>query len=133
MKWISLQENLCVLFFLLKLVAELAGAAREGTPTQAMNFLLTRRTTTLCCRALVVIKNRPLPFGGEGPVAFRSILCSTPFPEGGLGGKVLLPQHQLRAKGWGGGVLSCSCRDNIFFFFVDFSRAHKNEMRKGNC
>lgn len=50
------------------------------TPTHRMDFLWTRLTAALCCSALVVIKNRPLPFPKRGHcgVLFYSVLHPAP-------------------------------------------------------
>lgn len=118
-KWILLQETFAVVFSLKLLHNSEDGHSEGGTPTQRIHFLWTCSTTTLCCSALVVIKNRPLPFWSKGPVASWSILRSALFAQGSQGRKVLPALQQLRAKG-----------DSFLQgrrLFIDFRKAHKKE------
>lgn len=117
-KWILLQETFTVVLDS-SCCKTLNRHSERGTPTQRIHFLWTCTTTTLCCSALVVIKNRPLSFQSKGPVASWSILCSTLIPKSFLGREVLPALQQLRAKGdsflQGGRLL------------IDFTKAHKQE------
>lgn len=94
-----LQESFAVVFHLsCRRTLRQAQRGRRNSYAEDKFPLDLPHHNTLCV-ALVVIKNRPLPFWSKGPIAFWSILCSTLFPKGFLGRRALLSQQQLRVKG----------------------------------